>query len=311
MRSCHTSEKGRRRGFSSALCRWRRTHPPVSFHPPGRRFRTAFHTEHAPSTHEMARTKQSRPSCIQTSRTSLVVAKPKGVAKTRRSASKATPIASTGSVDEGKTEEILLNVGKALECSLSGALLVDPVVADDGRVYERCKLREWIRSRHTSPLAGRPVENFASCKQIENTVRYYEQCHKLSGEGNRSKSAAVKSFVDSVKEELTCPILQEVPASPVLACDGRIYDGDALQQWFQKRNHSPMTNLPIERRVVPLGQIKDLLIGTHLVGNVVSTATKKRKKGTGDSWIVKIWNSNPPLRALWNACQGSEASVAQ
>lgn len=52
---------------------------------------------------------------------------------------------------------------------------------------------------------------------------------------------------ETLKEQLTCPILNEIPLDPVVASDGHIYSRHNLELWMAKHdNKSPMTREKIQ-----------------------------------------------------------------
>ncbi|KAL9669322.1 hypothetical protein QQ045_006867 [Rhodiola kirilowii] len=49
-----------------------------------------------------------------------------------------------------------------------------------------------------------------------------------------------------------CPILQEVMTEPCVAADGYTYDRNAIEKWLEKKENSPMTNLPMpSKNLIP------------------------------------------------------------
>ena len=62
-----------------------------------------------------------------------------------------------------------------------------------------------------------------------------------------SRKRKALSLAESIHDELICPITYEMPAEPVYAEDGRLYERSAIEQWFAADNRSsPMTKLPIQ-----------------------------------------------------------------
>ena len=45
-----------------------------------------------------------------------------------------------------------------------------------------------------------------------------------------------KTTTSNVVDELLCPITQKLPADPVTAEDGRLYERAAIEEWFEKQN---------------------------------------------------------------------------
>lgn len=51
-------------------------------------------------------------------------------------------------------------------------------------------------------------------------------------------------------ESFLCPITQEMMKDPVIAADGYTYERNAIQDWLQQQNRSPMTNQPLEHKML-------------------------------------------------------------
>jgi len=50
--------------------------------------------------------------------------------------------------------DTLTALAARLRCSITGELLVDPVVTTDGQVYERAAIESWLAGHDTSPMSG-------------------------------------------------------------------------------------------------------------------------------------------------------------
>ena len=67
-------------------------------------------------------------------------------------------------------------------------------------------------------------------------------------------------LAESIHDELICPITYEMPAEPVYAEDGRLYERSAIEQWFAADNRSsPMTKLPMGTRLVDAVQVRNVI----------------------------------------------------
>tara|TARA_B100000787_G_scaffold166696_1_gene152309 strand:+ start:344 stop:1135 length:792 start_codon:yes stop_codon:yes gene_type:complete len=86
--------------------------------------------------------------------------------------------------------------------------------------------------------------------------------------------------IDDVAEEYACPITFELPIDPVTAEDGRCYERNAIEEWFERQPQSlvksPVTNEPMGKRLLPAVQIRNML--TRLVESNVITGSK------ADAW---------------------------
>ena len=75
-----------------------------------------------------------------------------------------------------------------------------------------------------------------------------------------SRKRKAPSLADSIHDELICPITYEMPAEPVYAEDGRLYERSAIEQWFAVDNRSsPMTKLPMGTRLVDAVQVRNVI----------------------------------------------------
>ena len=81
--------------------------------------------------------------------------------------------------------------------------------------------------------------------------------------------------VDSIAQEWTCPITQELPLDPVTAQDGRVYERSAIVTWFNKRRKagqpikSPVTNEPMQKCLLPAPQVRNTIEGMIQSGVLV------------------------------------------
>ena len=75
-----------------------------------------------------------------------------------------------------------------------------------------------------------------------------------------SRKRKAFSLAESIHDELICPITYEMPAEPVCAEDGRLYERSAIEQWFAADNRSsPMTKLPMGTRLVDAVQVRNVI----------------------------------------------------
>ena len=69
-------------------------------------------------------------------------------------------------------------------------------------------------------------------------------------------------------ENLLCPITSALPVRPVLAEDGKVYEREAIERWFESKATSPVTNAEIGTRLVDSGQTRTLVL-TVIEGGAV------------------------------------------
>ncbi|KAJ0042680.1 hypothetical protein Pint_18050 [Pistacia integerrima] len=75
------------------------------------------------------------------------------------------------------------------------------------------------------------------------------------------------SIKPAVPTHFICPILKDVMREPCVAADGYTYDREAMEEWLQKNDKSPMTNLPLAN--------KDLLPNYSLLSAIMEWKSKQ------------------------------------
>jgi len=72
----------------------------------------------------------------------------------------------------------------------------------------------------------------------------------------------------AIVENLLCPITSALPVRPVLAEDGKVYEREAIERWFESKATSPVTNAEIGTRLVDSGHTRTLVL-TVIEGGAV------------------------------------------
>ena len=91
-----------------------------------------------------------------------------------------------------------------------------------------------------------------------------------------------KVALNAIAEEFICPITQELPCDPVMAKDGKIYEREAILEWFRKKDGdatSPSTGKVIDTELVPVVQARNTiesLIQTGAIEDEIAEAWQKR-----------------------------------
>ncbi|CAI5535444.1 unnamed protein product [Closterium sp. Naga37s-1] len=95
---------------------------------------------------------------------------------------------------------------------------------------------------------------------------------------DRMRSVAIKAEEDAKKASLVrpvaaappclfCPITQELMVNPVIAADGHTYELVAIQQWLEKSDRSPMTNVRLpSKALVPNRALKSMILDWRETG---------------------------------------------
>ena len=91
-----------------------------------------------------------------------------------------------------------------------------------------------------------------------------------------------KVALADIAKEFICPITQELPCDPVMAKDGKIYEREAILEWFRKKDGdatSPSTGKVIDTELVPVVQARNTiesLIQTGAIEDEIAEAWQKR-----------------------------------
>ena len=84
----------------------------------------------------------------------------------------------------------------------------------------------------------------------------------LTEEGASPQEKKMRASINDVAADLLCPITQELPLEPVIAKDGKIYERNAILEWFSKKDGdatSPSTGKVIDTELVPAVQVRNTI----------------------------------------------------
>lgn len=104
------------------------------------------------------------------------------------------------------------------------------------------------------------------------------------------------AFVD----ELICPITRDLPINPVMACDGRVYEKEAIQRFlmgkpeFPAQVNSPFTNGLMDRRLLPAPQHKNIIEMLIQNGTIAGEPAKKWKERKQMEKLLKAAKEGDP-----------------
>lgn len=102
----------------------------------------------------------------------------------------------------------------------------------------------------------------------------------------------------SPADDLICPITLELPIDPVMAEDGRMYEREAIAEYFSGKPGvgpvmSPLTNAPMGRRLVPTTQFK----------NVIQTLIEK---GDVSEELASVWKQKKEVVELQRKAESGD-----
>ena len=101
----------------------------------------------------------------------------------------------------------------------------------------------------------------------------------------------MRESINDAAKEFICPITHELPVQPVMAEDGKIYEREAIVEWFAKKATSPSTNAAIGPKLVPVVPVRNTiesLIQTGAIeGEIAEAWQKASAKKLADETKVK------------------------
>ena len=108
----------------------------------------------------------------------------------------------------------------------------------------------------------------------------------------------MRASINDVAADLLCPITQELPFDPVIAKDGKIYERDAILEWFRKKDGdatSPSTGKVIDTELVPVVQarntIESLIQSGAIEGELAEAWQEASAEKRADETLVKEWRT--------------------
>ena len=120
-----------------------------------------------------------------------------------------SPVASSSIAEEkAKRVKVVSNISKHLLCPITQELMVDPVLAEDGRTYERLAIVKWLATKSTSPLdpscsidASQLRPNRAVKEAIEELVESGELDDEVCADYMRRKEALSLEHAQELYDE--------------------------------------------------------------------------------------------------------------
>ena len=112
----------------------------------------------------------------------------------------------------------------------------------------------------------------------------------LTEEGASPQEKKMRASINAVAADLLCPITQELPFDPVIAKDGKIYERNAILEWFRKKDGeatSPSTGKVIGTELLPAVQVRNTIESLIKSGAIEGEAAKAWQKKLKQETRVK------------------------
>ena len=147
------------------------------------------------------------------------------------------PEAETETVSEKRYRKAINEWADELACPITQELPVDPVTAEDGRVYERQAMEEWLRSKAgqaiRSPVTNEPMgTKLLPAVQVRNTIKGMVQSGAISGDKAEAWKRRIKEE-EKVAEKRRRAEAGEARAMFNLGCWYRFGDKGLAQDYAQ------------------------------------------------------------------------------
>lgn len=131
-------------------------------------------------------------------------------------------------------------IGQELVCPITQEVPLDPVIAEDGRIYERSAIDRWLQNNSRSPMTNAPMgKRLLASVQVRNVIREMVK----AGVFCNNVAASLKKRIDG--EQIVERLMRAAEAGDAVAIGrvGEVYqnglfgfDKDAKQAiaWFKK-----------------------------------------------------------------------------
>lgn len=115
----------------------------------------------------------------------------------RLEAAKATEELETVQLEAKRCKSVMNSLADEYICPITQELPIEPVIAEDGKVYEKGAIEEWLGKQQRSPFTGLPMgTRLMPATQARNTIEQLVQSGAIEGE----KAASWKKKLEGEKK---------------------------------------------------------------------------------------------------------------
>lgn len=101
----------------------------------------------------------------------------------RLEAAKATEELETVQLEAKRCKSVMNSLADEYICPITQELPIEPVIAEDGKVYEKGAIEEWLGKQQRSPITGLPMgTRLMPATQARNTIEQLVQSGAIEGE---------------------------------------------------------------------------------------------------------------------------------
>ena len=94
-----------------------------------------------------------------------------------------SPAADKGTEEAKRFRSAIDGVADGFVCPITYELPLDPVMAEDGFIYERSAIEEWLRRQQRSPSTNEPMgTRLVASARVQNTIKALVQSGAISGD---------------------------------------------------------------------------------------------------------------------------------
>ena len=118
-----------------------------------------------------------------------------------------------------------------------------------------------------------------ACATMAETTQKRARDADADADADAVDPKKMRESINDAAKEFICPITHELPIQPVMAEDGKIYEREAIVEWFARKATSPSTNAAIGPKLVPVVQVRNTiesLIQTGAIEREIAEAWHKR-----------------------------------
>ena len=136
--------------------------------------------------------------------------------------------ATTPVTDDGEAKRLRSVIDETVDefiCALTYELPLDPVTAEDGKIYERAAITEWLKKHKKSPLTNEEMgTKLLPAHQVKNMIEKLVRSGAISGDKAEGWQKRVKEQDElrELREGWALPVRPtKIPQSPMFDAPSR------------------------------------------------------------------------------------------
>jgi hypothetical protein len=115
--------------------------------------------------------------------------------------------------------------------------------------------------------------------------------------------------LNTIADEVVCPITRQLLVDPVMARDGKVYERGSIETWLKKHERSPMNGNHMEATLVPALHVRNIieaLIASDAIdADMAKMWVERSEKEAKHKALLALAKQIPP----WSRCHRGSCTV--